>query len=502
MVDRYTAVSYMWGDGKAGHEIMVNGLSFCVRENMWCFLNHERSLEKTPTMLLWMDALCINQDDLLEKSHQVTKMGRVFRDAKEVLIWLGVDWTSGDPAVELDTWQRYHKAFPSSEGRLWTQLERVTWLRTIPQAQPFLGSIASSQYWQRLWIIQELCLAKAVYIVAGDLKVHVNDIMGWYFGASQCTVRCAYPKTRSTIDIKRVLSVLNVARQHAMNENVDWTKLDDISRITDSTIHSKCSNILDKVYGIQKLCKSLSKVEVDYGTTKEKLFATSISALWRTDDKTRREWNTHIADKLMQTLQISSTGMLSFLKSANSLVMMSAITERRYRVAIRGTLYDNDQVNVPSICDWPNCRHSGSIMQPFVEHVHLDQHPPYPTSQKASIYWKFRSDHIRSFTLFAKFTTSGSLRIQNSSCSHLGLLHQEYLATTDITINADSCAVGADIDGNISLSALDMITLVGIERLMEQEQFTGAEFEACQELEAYLTLHYRNAISSHATSIR
>lgn len=39
--------------------------------------------------MLWIDAICINQQDLKEKSHQVASMASIFKDAWQVVVWLG-----------------------------------------------------------------------------------------------------------------------------------------------------------------------------------------------------------------------------------------------------------------------------------------------------------------------------------------------------------------------------------------------------------------------------
>jgi hypothetical protein len=65
----YRAVSYVWGDPDPVRPIIVNGALFHIAENLYQFLSHFQYQESVGP--LWVDALCINQEDVEEKSLQV-----------------------------------------------------------------------------------------------------------------------------------------------------------------------------------------------------------------------------------------------------------------------------------------------------------------------------------------------------------------------------------------------------------------------------------------------
>jgi thioesterase domain-containing protein len=70
----------------------IDGFMFHIRPNLFEALQAARSLlEKKPEVsrLLWIDAICVNQEDIPERNAQVAKMGRIYRDANHVLAWLG-----------------------------------------------------------------------------------------------------------------------------------------------------------------------------------------------------------------------------------------------------------------------------------------------------------------------------------------------------------------------------------------------------------------------------
>ncbi|KAK0642195.1 heterokaryon incompatibility protein-domain-containing protein, partial [Cercophora newfieldiana] len=86
----YQALSYEWGE-KMGSISVRCGDShhLLVTPNLETALLHLRSREKT--MILWIDALCINQNDMQERSKQVSMMKRIFLGASSVFLWIGRD---------------------------------------------------------------------------------------------------------------------------------------------------------------------------------------------------------------------------------------------------------------------------------------------------------------------------------------------------------------------------------------------------------------------------
>jgi hypothetical protein len=89
--EEYTCLSYVWGAPHPGQYISMNGQQFWVRQNLWEFLYTSRSMLDLQSQLLWIDALCIDQESIVERQHQVRQMGLIFSAAKAVASWLGMD---------------------------------------------------------------------------------------------------------------------------------------------------------------------------------------------------------------------------------------------------------------------------------------------------------------------------------------------------------------------------------------------------------------------------
>jgi len=109
-VPRYTALSYTWGNANCSSDIFVNGTKRGVSPNLASALRHLRHQKET--ISLWADAVCINQADDLEKTAQLFIMDDIYRDAEEVLVWLGEASEDSDLAMKMiqrwSAWKDQH----------------------------------------------------------------------------------------------------------------------------------------------------------------------------------------------------------------------------------------------------------------------------------------------------------------------------------------------------------------------------------------------------------
>lgn len=84
----YEAVSHCWGDDKTSVSIECTDVKLEIRRNLPAFL--KASFErKHPLCRLWINAICLNQDDDAEKAVQVPQMHVVYKKALKTIVWLG-----------------------------------------------------------------------------------------------------------------------------------------------------------------------------------------------------------------------------------------------------------------------------------------------------------------------------------------------------------------------------------------------------------------------------
>ncbi|OCL15030.1 HET-domain-containing protein, partial [Glonium stellatum] len=84
----YYALSYTWGDPTITRPIIINGVRKQATVSLESALRRLRETAE-PSIMIWIDALCINQEDSVERSHQVGMMGDIYRFTREALIWIG-----------------------------------------------------------------------------------------------------------------------------------------------------------------------------------------------------------------------------------------------------------------------------------------------------------------------------------------------------------------------------------------------------------------------------
>jgi hypothetical protein len=84
---KFTALSYVWGDTSIKEDIIVNEVIFPVTINLAMAL---RQIASTyGSVVLWVDAVCINQDDIDDRNNQVRQMGAIYSQTDSGISWLG-----------------------------------------------------------------------------------------------------------------------------------------------------------------------------------------------------------------------------------------------------------------------------------------------------------------------------------------------------------------------------------------------------------------------------
>ncbi|KAH9203309.1 heterokaryon incompatibility protein-domain-containing protein, partial [Leptodontidium sp. 2 PMI_412] len=105
---KYEALSYAWGDATIKSPIMLCGQPFPVTTNLERALRslRKQSNDYAHKRILWIDAICINQGNDVERSEQVQRMGSIYKSAACVLVWLGGYHELEDDSVKfcISTW--------------------------------------------------------------------------------------------------------------------------------------------------------------------------------------------------------------------------------------------------------------------------------------------------------------------------------------------------------------------------------------------------------------
>ena len=152
----YEAISYTWGEPifSASIECFSKG-QLPITENLSKALFHMRFADRI--RVLWVDAICINQQDLVERSHQVTLLRDTFERAENVIVWLGEDAGDASEAFEI-----LRTIYSSSSDYIYI-LDLVN-----SERGKALRKLLGRSWFRRIWIVQELVCARKATIKCGN----------------------------------------------------------------------------------------------------------------------------------------------------------------------------------------------------------------------------------------------------------------------------------------------------------------------------------------------
>ncbi|KAH7381700.1 heterokaryon incompatibility protein-domain-containing protein [Pyrenochaeta sp. MPI-SDFR-AT-0127] len=143
----YEALSYVWGVEDHETPIYVNETAVLVKKNLFEAIWNLR-LDTSPRVI-WIDSVCINQKDVIEKSCQVALMGDIYQSANIVVVFLGpesqdsrvlFDFLDTDPVFEKDS------GYATTSSR--EEIAVAFW------------NVSQAPWWRRVWVLQEYSLAK------------------------------------------------------------------------------------------------------------------------------------------------------------------------------------------------------------------------------------------------------------------------------------------------------------------------------------------------------
>lgn len=318
----YQALSYEWGPPDHKRCILINGSSFRIRQNLWQFLDMFRGSDHN-TGFLWIDQLCIDQSDDLERNHQVQMMSEIYSSAARVIAWLG---PNDYVRLSIEHAIRRHPNCQSTNAAI-SGLERAPEdfcephpchaclrMELIPRdvayyqpLSPVLGNfrrkapiwsyptrselklcretnsedfkyqprdITELSYWTRVWIVQELRLAREVIFFLGELELSPKIIRDY----------CNLLLLLTDDQLRSVFAPVDLMPTHIrtlINERTDtadpsYRQIDRDPKFTlDQVIGAfasdfmQCADDRDRIYGLLGLVHSDERIIVEYDLSAE-----------------------------------------------------------------------------------------------------------------------------------------------------------------------------------------------------------------------------------------
>ncbi|CZR67662.1 uncharacterized protein PAC_17561 [Phialocephala subalpina] len=165
----YDALSYTWGSTERAATITVDGSIMGVTVNAYEALQQIRS--KDESRYLWIDAICIDQENLQERGHQVQQMGLIYQKAERVFIWLGQGTKETD--LVMDSMKSLHDIFIKKEGG-WRELARFRMSVCPAGCYEGMELILSRPWFRRIWVLQEIANARVATVLCGRKSISAS----------------------------------------------------------------------------------------------------------------------------------------------------------------------------------------------------------------------------------------------------------------------------------------------------------------------------------------
>lgn len=297
----FKALSYVWGSPLEEFPIELNGKSWKVRRSLWHFLRKAEIF--CPNEPIWIDALCINQDDIPERNQQVSQMCKIYNRAELVLVWLedepkaasffsqysdAGDWngpppTNGpepqqpekygkQPGRDLVAWQGWADPAETLHGAVepfdddfdalepWSDQDREI-------AVDLFSNIGSHPYWERSWVVQEFCLANDILFLFEDAEIAYQRFESAFLSTNP-------DKDTHPPSIIAISELIFWRQGNNQQVSID-SKLEYPVNLYELLVRfgsRKCQDLRDRVFSLIGLSEEPGSLAVDYGMDLRQLY--------------------------------------------------------------------------------------------------------------------------------------------------------------------------------------------------------------------------------------
>jgi hypothetical protein len=293
----YNALSYVWGDYASSSTfeptILLDGKSFVVTPNLHVALLHLRPSAGSNSMRLWVDAVCINQNDSIERNSQVAMMQDIYASAAQVTIWLGEEDEDSDTAFD----------------SLHTVIGKEPWPEDAPSrsrirlhcASFFFGLSDRRSWLSRVWILQELAMGRNDPVVVCGRKraLWSTLVAAWRAIAKEALADLGMRQKVSLADSEGPVNepdveILSLAKLDVLDNLRQATQAqggDSLKKLLLISRTSAATDPRDRIYGLLGLLEEVAldpalsiPIVVDYRKSCSEVYTDAMAHIFSTGD--------------------------------------------------------------------------------------------------------------------------------------------------------------------------------------------------------------------------
>ena len=229
-----------------------------------------------PMQPLWIDAICIDQSNVAERSHVVQRMGDIYASASCVIIWLGSKglgnrtmWEEMNTGRTLDNSKIMSRYFEESV------------------------KILCHEYWTRLWIMQEVLLAKKIIVMSGHNQIPWSRLEMLKNASQSGCEAVMVPHSEAETTPFGLIHGLRIQR-------LKYRVLKSLMNLLQVSSTAKCVDVKDRIYGVLSLVRNGRSFPVDYSKDTVNLFWNALAFI---DEPRNLQTN---AMNLLKTLELET----------------------------------------------------------------------------------------------------------------------------------------------------------------------------------------------------
>jgi hypothetical protein len=377
----FTALSYPWGDPQPRRAIRCSGLRAEIGPSLHSALHHLRKPDCE--MFVWADALCINQEDIPERTQQVRMMGDIYAAASTTAIWLGEE---SDEVKMAFGWLRRFAAVrdspefepPASEDFSFISKSRAKKMLQLAfgkhrvAAFQCIWALLDRPWFTRKWVIQELVKSRRPLLTVGRLTpLPWAALAGWLDFVELCpdakelfTRFC--PRSHVLEEGTKVLG-LNMRRAILLTRI--WSMGDQILLfLVARTLAFRCGDPRDHIFTMVGIASDAARFNlnlIDYKSPPEDVWqqlacdcvsdSMSLKLLWSLVlltplDRRVRSWVPNLGslvangDGNILASQFTVQQVRDYNASGDHSVLQAHLDDSKTTLSIRGRIFDRVQL--------------------------------------------------------------------------------------------------------------------------------------------------------------
>ncbi|KIW08025.1 uncharacterized protein PV09_00970 [Verruconis gallopava] len=278
----YEAISYCWGDSRQNTSIICNGSLLPVTLSVLDVLVQLR--HSNERRRLWIDQVCIDQDNLLERASQVPFMRLIYHNAVRTIVWLGKSDKQTKMAFECIVELARIRAELIASGTPYVRIPDTTAIQERYGLSALFEKkevravwhLLEQQWFERLWIIQEVAVSRQSIVMQGEFQTSWQELSAATMLIWELRM-ATYASEEASVHIGMVFFIEGIREQIAARRLPLLHKLLNLIR------HAKATDPRDKVYGIV----SLSSAVLDLANAPTLSYEQSV-------EETYRQWTVYI----------------------------------------------------------------------------------------------------------------------------------------------------------------------------------------------------------------